>query len=82
MTHRVAALILLGGLSLVACGDGRPDYCPDPDDPKVSYTGGSENDPSICERIRFLCAQGTTPFSNECGCGCMSTTAGLPSGSP
>jgi len=36
-------------------------------DPSRRYYGRS---PEICSRIRYFCAEGT-PFSDECGCGCI-----------
>ncbi|HEY3444847.1 MAG TPA: hypothetical protein VGK67_00730 [Myxococcales bacterium] len=39
-------------------------YCPADEMPYVTHT------PEICRVIKFNCAPGTVPFSNECGCGC------------
>lgn len=37
------------------------------DDPTKTYVGTS---PEQCTLIRFVCAEGKTYFSNDCGCGC------------
>ncbi|MBI4509231.1 MAG: protease complex subunit PrcB family protein [Deltaproteobacteria bacterium] len=37
------------------------------DDPNKKYNGRSVDE---CSRIRFFCIQGTTYFSDACGCGC------------
>ena len=49
--------------------------CPDPNDPNVGYV--SQN-PSECARIRFTCAGGQAPFSNQCGCGCIGERTDCP----
>jgi hypothetical protein len=65
-------LLLIPLLLAIACSDDDDrDHCPDPDDPKVRYAEDSDRDPAVCERIRFTCVEGATPFSNECGCGCL-----------
>jgi hypothetical protein len=38
--------------------------CKDPDREYVSH------DPNTCMLVKFMCAEGTTLFSDECGCGC------------
>jgi len=38
--------------------------CKDPDRSYVS------RDPDTCMLVKFMCVAGTTPFSDECGCGC------------
>ena len=43
--------------------------------PGVTYVSRS---PSECAAIRFLCADGSLPFFDECGCGCA--PAGEPCG--
>lgn len=67
----------LAGLALAAALIGpscetpnEATTCPDPRDPRVSYVGGSDRDPSVCATIRFICAEGTA-FSDRCGCGCV-----------
>jgi hypothetical protein len=67
---RRPALILCLILA-AACSDDDRAHCPDPQDPKVRYVENSDRDPAVCERIRFVCVEGATPFSNECGCGCL-----------
>jgi len=42
------------------------DQC-DPEDPNRRYVSTS---PQQCAAIRFVCEQGTTSFSDACGCGC------------
>lgn len=42
--------------------------CPDPNDPNVGYVS---QDPNVCAVVRFTCSGGQTPFSNQCGCGCI-----------
>lgn len=44
----------------------RCDY----NDPTLSYVS---RDPNECAAILFVCADGATPFFNECGCGCQQT---------
>jgi hypothetical protein len=56
-------------LSLAVCSDERA-HCPSSNDPKVIYIEHSDRDPNVCLTIRFTCAEGT-PFSNDCGCGCL-----------
>lgn len=44
--------------------------CPSCDpahEPNHEYVSTS---PSTCARIRYTCTAGSTPFSNDCGCGC------------
>ncbi|MCB9519482.1 MAG: hypothetical protein H6698_03050 [Myxococcales bacterium] len=55
------------------CFASRACYgCPDPMADRVTYVGGSNFDPSICERIDYFCPDGLRAFSDpECGCGCM-----------
>ena len=66
----VVALVLAAAPS--GCGDDRPEHCPDPRDPGVSYVENSDRDPQVCQTIRFQCVPGTVPFSDaECGCGCI-----------
>lgn len=45
--------------------------CPDPDDEKVHYVNDSYKNPLACTTIYFACEPGQTPFSDECGCGCI-----------
>ncbi len=47
-----------------ACGG---DACPDPNDPEVDYVS---EDPDFCATVKFTCAPGKMPFSDDCGCGC------------
>ena len=56
---------------LTACSDDPSTMCPVATDPKVHYVADSDRDPTVCQTIRFVCAEGATPFSNECGCGCL-----------
>jgi hypothetical protein len=44
----------------------------DKKDPTLSYVS---EDPEQCMAITFLCAEGSTPFFNECGCGCQTPKA-------
>lgn len=53
------------------CIEPEPADCPDPSDPRVHYLAGSDEDPSACWTIYFTCEEGQTPFSDECGCGCI-----------
>lgn len=55
---------------------GKPSKCNygDPDRSWVS------KDPNQCAAILFLCAEGTQPFFDECGCGCE-TASGTACGS-
>ncbi|RMH43631.1 MAG: hypothetical protein D6689_04605 [Deltaproteobacteria bacterium] len=48
-----------------ACYPG--EGCPDWTSPEVKYVSF---DPATCATVRFQCAEGKRPFSNECGCGC------------
>ncbi len=48
-----------------ACLPG--DGCPDPSDPDVSYVS---YDADVCATVKFTCADGLVPFSDDCGCGC------------
>ena len=43
--------------------------CPDANAPGVHYVS---QDPEACARIRFRCEEGQVPFSQACGCGCVS----------
>jgi hypothetical protein len=40
----------------------------DYDDPQLSYVS---RDPDQCPAIEFQCAEGSTAFFNDCGCGCQ-----------
>jgi hypothetical protein len=42
--------------------------CPDPDDPGVGYIS---QDPDECAVIDFDCGEPSQPFSDGCGCGCI-----------
>lgn len=44
-----------------------PDECPDPADPRVTYTS---MDPSFCAAATIFCENGEG-FNNDCGCGCI-----------
>ena len=66
-----ARLLVVAALLVPACeSPNEATNCPDPQDPRVSYVGGSDRDPSVCATIRFICAEGA-PFSDACGCGCV-----------
>ncbi len=61
------------GVSVQAYCASNPETvgCPRPpqpncDDPNRDYMG----DPQTCASMRFFCNPGTTPFYDECGCGC------------
>ncbi|ETW97319.1 hypothetical protein [Candidatus Entotheonella palauensis] len=49
--------------------------CPDPNDPNVGYVS---QDPQVCAVVRFTCSGGQTPFSNQCGCGCIGEREACP----
>ena len=49
----------------VACTE-RACACDPASEPSRHYIGTPEE----CTRISYLCAPGTHPFSNACGCGC------------
>lgn len=58
------ALVDVGG----ACGMGKCcAVCPGQDDPDVSYAA---SDPATCAALVVACADGWSPWANECGCGC------------
>ena len=63
------------GIDVVSDGACRPAHCPDPHDPNVTYVSNSNQDPSVCTRIRFVCPVDETPFSDACGCGCIKPPA-------
>ena len=67
------ALALAAALLALSCGKSADETseCPDSSDPRVTYIEGSLEDPQRCEVIRFVCVQGSTAFSSECGCGCI-----------
>jgi hypothetical protein len=48
------------------CSASGNDRC----DPAAEYNRRYVGTPETCTVIRFLCIQGTTYFSNCCGCGC------------
>lgn len=54
---------------------GKPSKC-NYGDPNKSWVS---KDATQCMVIKFMCAEGQTPFFNECGCGCE--TAPTPCGS-
>ncbi len=39
-------------------------------DPSQTYVS---RDPQECQFLLFACAEGSTPFFNECGCGCQTS---------
>lgn len=39
-----------------------------PQGPKYTYVA---NSPEECAVIRFTCPEGSAPFFNDCGCGCV-----------
>jgi len=43
------------------------------DDPAKSYVS---RDTTECSRIRFVCAEGTSYFADDCGCGCVDDGGG------
>jgi hypothetical protein len=49
-------------------GDGK--QCDFAADPNKSYVGKS---PDACATMRFVCEEGKEYFSDECGCGCVTT---------
>jgi hypothetical protein len=56
-------------------GESRPDagtdtgsFCPDPEDPRVTYR---EDDPARCAQITLSCTEDQNGFDNACGCGCI-----------
>jgi hypothetical protein len=53
------------------CIDDPAPECPDPADPAVHYIGDSDQNPAICQVILFDCEDDQTPFTDECGCGCI-----------
>jgi len=65
--------------SCYACKDQKVEYWIDSqcssssacdyNDPNKKYI---ETSKERCELIRFMCEPGSEPFSNECGCGCVS----------
>ena len=57
----------------------KPPLLPPPscNDPARDYIS---TDPDQCALVKFACADGLTPFSDECGCGCE-PQAGEPCGS-
>jgi hypothetical protein len=57
------------------CIDDAQASCPDPTDPGVHYVNDSAGDPMKCATILFACEPGQTPFSNQCGCGCIDGSA-------
>ncbi len=77
-----AAIVILGAIVVVLCLGlfnsaqlAAQTNCPDPNDPNVGYVS---QDPNVCARIRFTCSGGQTPFSNQCGCGCIGTREACP----
>ena len=55
-----------GGADCPGVCRGKPAHC-NYNKPGVSWVS---HDPDTCAVIKFICAEGTVPFSNECGCGC------------
>lgn len=54
------------------CVPASADPCPDPDHHGVHYIGFGDEEGGICEMIDIYCPDGSSAFSNECGCGCVS----------
>ena len=71
----ILALALLAAL-FVAPGVMAQPSCPH--GPGVSYIS---HNPDECALIQFICAEGQQKFDNECGCGCIQTTASSLDGS-
>ncbi|MEM9188928.1 MAG: hypothetical protein AAGF12_07115 [Myxococcota bacterium] len=46
-----------------------PEECPDPNDPRVTYTSMDVN---FCQRATIFCENGQG-FNDDCGCGCIDT---------
>jgi len=68
-------LILMCGVAAAAFGcedsksdTGLPGYCPDPEDPCVTYFS---EDPEECENLDTYCEDDQTGFGGNCGCGCI-----------
>lgn len=54
-----------------AVGFGTPIAQADPGCPNGPDVHYISRNPDTCATIRFICAEGQTAFSNECGCGCI-----------
>lgn len=62
----LAVLALAGGLFLSPSETIADPPCPN--GPEYDYISRS---PATCATIRFFCEEGSEPFFNECGCGCV-----------
>jgi hypothetical protein len=55
------------GVCIPGAGGGEKPRC-DYKDPTKQYVS---RDPAECPAIFFVCPEGSTPFFNDCGCGCQ-----------
>ena len=67
VTYSNACFAASAGVNVASQGECK-STCPDPNSPQVGYVS---QDPKECALLLFKCVPGSRPFSNGCGCGCI-----------